>query len=88
MDEVTGAAYRMATGTQIGAAVLNARFVERAILAVGGTGSIAVGTAIAIGLGGREPMREWLQKLGNKAEAEMAKPAAAPVSMPSPTNTP
>lgn len=112
----------------IGAAVLIAKFVERAILAGGGTGaklgavlarvaiivlglaiglrfmgladdiitlafglvlgSLAVGAAIAIGLGGREPMREWLQKLGNKAEAEMAKPAVAPVSMPAPTDTP
>lgn len=39
-------------------------------------GSLALGTAIALDLGGRERMRELLQQLLGKAQATAAKPAS------------
>lgn len=41
-------------------------------------GALAVGFAIALGLGGREPMRQLLQQLLGKVEASSAKPGSPP----------
>jgi len=41
-------------------------------------GALAVGFAIALGLGGREPMQQLLQQLLGKAEASAAKPSSPP----------